>query len=338
MEIEIEVIGKPNRWVVNQSPVRIGRGTSCEVALPSRQFPNVGVVHAELEMVNGALRLADADDSQGPVALNGQPVDAGAYILSGDVLQLGPQGPQLRVQYRETAPTRSGYEPTRVMQVNDLPGRETSRSVPAPETPGRMPTQVMNVPIPGTEPPRGAPPLSARSPQKGLFGDGHGQTPVKPVPNPVMRVPVVPAAAGQATAQMSRVERSLRTMQILQGASLLVIVILAGLVIRLQGQVSRNQNDLTALRAQNANAVSEFTPALDARLNALGQRVDSIDSTMRAGEARMEHGMDEKMKAAEDSLDARMKMTEDRMVNRMNTELPPLLDKYVTAKLGELKR
>jgi hypothetical protein len=63
---------------------------------------------------------------------------------------------------------------------------------------------------------------------------------------------------------------------------------------------------------------------------------------MREGEARMEHGMDVKMKAAQDqlfaSLDQRMKATEDHMVNRMNTELPPLLDKYMTAKMAELKR
>jgi len=342
MEIEIEVIGKPNRWLVNQSPVRIGRGASCEVTLPSRQFPHIAPVHAELEVVNGALRLAAADDSQGPVGLNGRPVDAGAYILSGDVLQLGPEGPQLRVQYREAAPQRSSYEPTRVMQAGEVPGREAARGMAAPENPGRLPTQVMSVPVSPVESPRTAPPLSARAPQKGLFGDGNPQTPPKSFPGPAVRVPGVSAAPAQATADLTPLQGSLRTLQIMQGASLLVIVILAILVIRLQSQVSHNHNELTALRAQNANAVSAFTPTLDARLNAFGQRVDSIDATMREGEARMEHGMDVKMKAAQDqlfaSLDQRMKATEDHMVNRMNTELPPLLDKYMTAKMAELKR
>lgn len=337
MEIEIEVIGKPNRWLVNQSPVRIGRGASCEVTLPSRQFPHIALVHAELEVVNGALRLAAADASQGPVGLNGQPVDAGAYVLSGDILQLGPEGPQLRVQYRESAPQRSSYEPTRVMQAGDVP----ARSMAAPETPGRLPTQVMSAPIPTPESPRTSPPLSARAPQKGLFGDGGPQTPPKSFPGPAVRVPAVSAAPAQAVADLVPLEKSLRTMQIMQGVSLLVIVILAVMVIRLQSQVSGNHNALTALRAQNANAVSAFTPTLDARLNAFGQRVDSIDATMREGEARMEHGMDVKMKAAQDqffaALDQRMKSAEDHMVNRMNTELPPLLDKYVTAKMGELK-
>jgi pSer/pThr/pTyr-binding forkhead associated (FHA) protein len=342
MEIEIEVIGRPNRWVVNQSPVRIGRGPSCEVALPSRQFPSVAPVHAELEMVNGALRLAAVDDSEGTVDLNGQPVDAGAFILSGDVLQLGPQGPQLRVQYRETAPTRGSYEPTRVMQTGEVASRDATRVMASPEPPGRMPTQVMNVPMQSPESSRSTPPLSGRPAQKGSFGDAHTPSPAKPVPNPVMRMPAASPAAAQATAHTIKVEKSLRTMQILQVASLLVIVVLGVMVFRLQSEVSSNQSELTALRAQNANAVSALTPALDARLNAFGQRMDSIDATMRDGEARMEHGLDVKMKAAQDqlfaNLDLRMKATEDHMVNRMNTDLPPLLDKYVTAKLTELKR
>jgi len=360
MEIEIEVIGKTNRWLVNQSPIRIGRGTSCEVTLPARQFPHVALVHAELEMVNGALRLAAADSSEGPVSLNGQPVEAGAYILSGDILQLGPQGPQLGVQYREAAaPARTSYEPTRVMQVADVPGRDATRTMPAPNNSGRVPTQVMSTPtqkpevsgrtptqvmsvaIPPESSRQAPPPLSPRAPQKGTFGDAPPQSPAKPVPNPLMRVPAAPPAQGQATMDMSPIVKSLRTMQILVVASLLVVVILAVLVIRLQSQVSSDHDELMALRSQNANAVSQLTPALDARLNVFSQRMDSIDATMQAGEARMEHGMEVKMKAAQDqlfaSLDTRMKSTEDHMVNRMNTELPPLLDKYVSAKMAEMK-
>lgn len=130
-------------------------------------------------------------------------------------------------------------------------------------------------------------------------------------------------------------------MQILQGVSLLIIVVLGVMVFQLRSQISSNHDALQAMQAQNANAVSQFTPALDARLNLFGQRMDSLDSTLKADEDRMERGMDAKMKTAQEelfaNLDTRMKSTEDRMVNRMNTELPPLLDKYVAAKLAEIK-
>jgi hypothetical protein len=47
------------------------------------------------------------------------------------------------------------------------------------------------------------------------------------------------------------------------------------------------------------------------------------------------------MKSAQEqlfvSLDAKMKSTEDHMVNRMNTELPPILDKYINSKMLEMK-
>jgi pSer/pThr/pTyr-binding forkhead associated (FHA) protein len=356
MEIEIEVIGKPNRWVVSQSPIRIGRGPSCEVTLPARQFPNVGTVHAELEVFNGALRLGARDASRGDLYLNDQPVEAGAFILSGDVLRLGPQGPELRVLYTEQAPPRSTHEPTRVMQVGDLPGREPTRAMqvgdvpprepsrtPQPtEVPGRLPTQVMSSPVQQSDPSlRGTQtPVSARAPQQGYFGDGRGSTPAKPVATPAVRVPS-PSVPALAPAPSGALEKSLHTMQILQGASLLVIVILAVMVVRLESQVSSNHDALQALQSQNANAVSQFTPTLDTRLNAFSQRMDSLDGTLRAGEERMERGMDAKMRAAEDqlfaSLDVRMKATEDRMVNRMNTDLPPLLDKYINQKLAEIK-
>jgi pSer/pThr/pTyr-binding forkhead associated (FHA) protein len=346
MEIEIEVIGKPNRWVVNQSPIRIGRGTSCEVALPPRQYPHVGNVHAELEVVNGALRLGSRDTSRGDLYLNDQPVEPGAFILSGDILRLGPQGPELSVQFDELAPPRSSHEPTRVMQVGDVPGREPTRTMQAADVPGRLPTQVMSSPVQPAEPPvRGTqPPISARAPQPGNFGGPGAPTPARPVTTPPVRVPAPPpppVAATQAAPQTGELEKSLRTMQILQGVSLLVIVILAVMVMRLQSRASSDHDLLQTLQSQNANAVSQFTPALDSRLSAFSQRMDSLDGTLRAGEERMERGMDTRMKAAEDqlfaSLDVRMKATEDRMVNRMNTDLPPLLDKYLNQKLQEIK-
>jgi hypothetical protein len=351
MEIEIEVIGKPNRWVVNQSPVRIGRGPSCEIALPARQFPTVGLVHAQLEVVNGALRVGAQDPGQGELYLNDQPVDSGAYILSGDVLRLGPQGPLLRVSFAEVAVPRVSHDPTRVLQAGEVSareiGREATRVMQSGDVSGRQPTQVVSIPTPAADPvQRQSTPLSSRAPQSGAFADGRGQAPARPVTTPVPSPVITPAAraasSAPATVDTRALEKSLRMMQILQGVSLVVIVILAILVNRLESQVSGNEDALHALQVQNANAVSQFTPALDARLTLMGQRMDALDGTLKADEERMERGMDAKMKAAQDelfaNLDSRMRSTEDHMVNRMNTELPPLLDKYVNAKMAQFKQ
>jgi hypothetical protein len=51
----------------------------------------------------------------------------------------------------------------------------------------------------------------------------------------------------------------------------------------------------------------------------------------------MEIDMASRMKLAQDEMDAKMKGTEDRMVNRMNTEIPSMLDKYINQKISGLK-
>jgi hypothetical protein len=129
----------------------------------------------------------------------------------------------------------------------------------------------------------------------------------------------------------------LRNLQIMQAASLAIIVLLGVWVFQLRQDVSTNHDELRALRAQDQNAVGQLTPSLDARLNVFGQRMDAMDAMLKGTEERMEKGMDAKVKEAEDQLDARMKTTEDRMLNRMNTELPPMLDKYISGKMAEVK-
>src|SRR5215472_13988748 len=99
MQVEIEVVGKPNRWSVNQSTIRIGRGPKCDISLPLKQFPNVNPVHAELEIVNGTVRVAPRDGSQGELFLNDAQAPTGDVILSGDLLRLGDGGPVLKISY-----------------------------------------------------------------------------------------------------------------------------------------------------------------------------------------------------------------------------------------------
>jgi len=90
----------------------------------------------------------------------------------------------------------------------------------------------------------------------------------------------------------------------------MVILLLAVLY---QGQqINRNREVLTGMHQEAQNAVKTFTPALDQRLKVMEQRMDGFDG--------------------------KMKQAEDRFVERMNKELPSVMDKYINRKFEELRR
>ena len=352
MQVEVEVVGKPaNRWTVNQPIIRIGRGARCDVSLPARQFPSVNILHAELEEIDGALRLTTRDSSPSQLLLNGELAQTGDVVLSGDILGLGPDGPELKIVYVAQASPDAGYVPTRVISVSEVPGREATRLM---DVPGQTvvearshaaapPPRPLRPPVP--EAPRPiAQPVAPIGGSLGRFADKGDSwpaaskpavtnTPVKP---PVM-APPPPAPAMSAAFADPALLSKLRNLQIMQGVALAIIVLLGVWVFQLRGEVATNHDQLRALSAQDQNALGQLTPSLDARLNAFGQRMDGMDAMFKTSQERMEKGMDLKMKEAEDQLDVRMKATEDRMIGRMNTELPPMLDKYINAKMAEVK-
>lgn len=334
MDIEIEVLGKSNKWVVNQSRIRIGRGPNCEVSLPSWQFPTVEAEHVELDVLNGTVKIAVGATAHGEVYLNDHPAGPGSVLLSGDVLRLGADGPDLRLRFSERAASLApgGYEPTRVMDGSTPPGRE--------------PTQVMAGPSIGAPPPR-AP--QAAAPSRPPTQQSPAPPPAaRPVMQPAAPLPPPPAIRQRRTVDAEEVDDAIRRlqgkltlMQIAQVANLAIVVALLVWVFQLKGQLAENSDTVRALQAQAQGAIGQFTPALDARLGVFEKRMDGLDGKLRAAEDHMEAGLDTKMKAAQDqlftSLDAKMKSTEDRLVTRMNSELPAMLDKYLNAKLAEVK-
>jgi type II secretory pathway component PulL len=126
---------------------------------------------------------------------------------------------------------------------------------------------------------------------------------------------------------LQSMESMMKGMRALLVVNLLTIAALLGWIFLLNQQLSKNSEEVRALRGQAQGAVSQFMPSLDSRLNIFEQRMD---------------GLDQKLKNAQDqmvsSLDAKMKSGEDQMEERMNKEIPAMLDKYISRKLGELKR
>jgi hypothetical protein len=354
MEIEIEVIGKDGKWVLNQPRIRIGRGARCDVNLPAREYPGASAAHAELEVSGGIVRLAAAAAGSEETFINDEPAGPGSVILSGDVLRLGAAGPELRIRYGEhepvhPAPSRESvwlppsvspreHEPTRLMSVQD-----STVVQPAPLAGTR-------VRVPPPLPPRPAPP-PAEPPVAPAFTQR--QTP-PPERLPVDRQPAAAdvarparpfarASARQIEEQDMRVvEDRLRTLQVLQAISLILVIVLLFWNIQLNRQLAETRDDVRMLRSQAQNAVSQFTPVLDQRLNAFDQRMAGMDDRMKAAQDRLALSLDGHIKAAEDqmyaNIDARMKDAEEHMVDRLNSDLPNLLDKYIAQKMAEIKK
>jgi hypothetical protein len=355
MDIQIEVVGKQNKWVVNQSPIRIGSSPKCEVSLPRKQFPAVSSSHGELEIVNGTLRVGPRDPGAGDLFLNEDAAEDGMVILSGDVLRVGANGPELLVVFEEQAATRATYEPTKVIQAADVltyqPTKVIGAPVPVAGAQARNvpaePRPVRN-PLPAPSPTRvEIPPVAVQHlrPLEDSIGTSDArdrwQEPRKASPGIPPKASPVSNVAAVAMPSDSGLDAKLRIMMGLQGASFGIILVLVILIFQLRSDLIKNREEIRAMRAQEQGVMGQLTPALDSRLTAFGQRMDMLDGKMKAGEEQMERGLDEKMKSAQDqlfvNLDAKMKSTEDHMVNRMNTELPPLLDKYINTKLLEMK-
>lgn len=107
-------------------------------------------------------------------------------------------------------------------------------------------------------------------------------------------------------------DKRLDSIRNLLAANLAVIVILLLAVLYQGQQINRNREALTGMHQEAQNAVKTFTPALDLRLKVMEQRMDGFDG--------------------------KMKQAEDRFVERMNKELPSVMDKYINRKFEELRR
>ena len=134
MDIEIDVVGKSNKWILNQPLIRIGRGAKCDVGLPAKQYPSVAIEHVALEVQQNSVRLAGGSGAHGDTYLNGHLAAEGAVVQPGDILRLGAGGPELRISYTERSPRTParGYDPTRLMRLGESQPYEPTRIVSAP--------------------------------------------------------------------------------------------------------------------------------------------------------------------------------------------------------------
>jgi hypothetical protein len=136
-----------------------------------------------------------------------------------------------------------------------------------------------------------------------------------------------PAATRAAEGEnMQTLEGKLNTLRIILAANLVVLLALFTYAYLQAQELSQTHKDLQALRVQAQSAVGTLTPSLDARLNVFEKRMDLMDEKVATAQDHLVKGMD-----------AQAKIAEDRMAQRMNAEIPAMLDKYVNQKMVELK-
>jgi predicted component of type VI protein secretion system len=311
MDIEIVVIGESGKRVLSDSRIRIGQDPNCEVSLQPGRYPAVAGVHLTLEVVNGAVSLARGAPLGGETFVNGHPAAAGAAIRSGDILRLGAGGPELRIRLLEQeayAPPPVAHEPTRVLN-------EPTRVL------NHEPTRIISGTTPMTY--SSAPPVApAAAGRQGYTTEvARG---VSAVPRPTVQQPAASAAEGE---DMSIVEGKVKSLQSILVVCLLILLVLLGCNIWQSWELYQTRDEVQQLRAQAANAVTQFTPALDQRLGVFEQRMDGMDAKVAEAQDRMVKTMD-----------AQTKREEDRMVERMNTAIPAMLDKYIAGKVAQARQ
>jgi hypothetical protein len=311
MDIEIVVIGESGKRVLSDSRIRIGQDPNCEVSLQPGRYPAVAGVHLTLEVVNGAVSLARGAPLGGETFVNGHPAAAGAAIRSGDILRLGAGGPELRIRLLEQeayAPPPVAHEPTRVLN-------EPTRVL------NHEPTRIISGTTPMTY--SSAPPVApAAAGRQGYTTEvARG---VSAAPRPAVQQPAASAAEGE---DMSIVEGKVKSLQSILVVCLLILLVLLGCNIWQSWELYQTRDEVQQLRAQAANAVTQFTPALDQRLGVFEQRMDGMDAKVAEAQDRMVKTMD-----------AQTKREEDRMVDRMNAAIPAMLDKYIAGKVAQARQ
>ncbi len=303
MEVEIEVIGTPIKRVFSQTRVSIGTDILCDIRLAAQQFPGVQPEHLVLEVVRGVVKVA-AGQLGSPVTLRGGvPLTSGTAIHSGDSLRLAPNGPELRIRLLdwETRVASSTYEPTRVLSAAEVASLDSNLDF---TTEAIQNQAVQDPPIRDlyqTAPLPSPKPADRRTATQ-VWSDE--PAPFKPAP---AAVPAVPAESDA----LRRLTGQLKGMQILLGANLLLLVVLVMWLFQLHGEVTESHREILALRSQAKDAVQQFTPALDARLATLQTRMDGMDASLKAAE--------------------------DRMVQRLDREVPVILDRYLHGKMATAK-
>ena len=84
------------------APVWLGRAEKCQVRFDPTEDLKVSAVHAELREADGQVTIHDLDSRNG-VFVNGEEVETSADVPNRATIQLGKDGPRIRLSFEEAA-------------------------------------------------------------------------------------------------------------------------------------------------------------------------------------------------------------------------------------------
>ena len=289
MQVELHLPATSSRWRFTSGRISIGRDPACDVAVPADRYPMVSREHAVLIIKDGQWHLADSGSTNG-TWINGAKTSE-VTLKDRDRVRLGKDGPELEVRL-----------------VSDQPSAGQDITVVSPVEPV-SPTQMGGAAA-------GVPTRIANASQRQTAAEGPASQPTQgsqaraSVPRTSALVIEAGARSGISREEEQMIEQKLSSLKNLVYVLLALVAVLLGVIIYQGQQIDKNRAELGDLRKQAQNAVAQFTPALDQRLNALDRRLDQMDS--------------------------KMKESEDHFMTRLNNDLPRMLDKYVDDKVKQL--
>jgi hypothetical protein len=112
-------------------------------------------------------------------------------------------------------------------------------------------------------------------------------------------------------------QRKLDVLRNLVVVTLLLCVGLTVMVVLQQQEIRKNRESLGQMQAQAQNAVGQFMPQLDQRLNHFDGRLDTFNHRM-------------------DDMNLTMQQEQDLFVKRLNEEMPRIMDRYIASRASRM--
>jgi FHA domain-containing protein len=317
MTYEIELVGEGQHWSFSKREVALGRDAGCDVRLTADEYLMVSRRHAILRATSETELWLEDQSSFNGTLLNGRRITR-ELVTSGDVIRLGEDGPELRVTLagaRANALTASTSALGSITPTGASPAPPTQHGAPVRTPP---PTQY-SAPRPAT----GGFATTSRTPTPSVSTRVPGATGGMQAPlSPSVQLPQ-PEFEELTPGEEAMLERKLAMMRNLIVFVIVLCIALGGVVVYQGQEIKKTRDTLNAMQRQAENAVGQFMPQLNSRLNRFDVRLDEFQTKMDQMDAKM---------------DANMKRAEDRMVTRMDTEMPKIMDRYIQMKANELQR
>jgi hypothetical protein len=346
MSVDIEMLRGGMRWSFDKSEINFGREADSDVRLGADEYLMVSRRHALLRIVAEHEMWLEDQNSFNGTLINGSRIVGRERLSSGDVIRLGDDGPEFRVSVSTARPgTDPHVRATAGLATNTPPlgsySAPTSFSGGGSHTP--PPTQY-GVPKSAYGSDTAVPSAAAAKPAPTQYAAGArpagggfattSRTPAPEVPTHMpstsgggLQAPVLSASAQMrhpnfdefAPGEEAMLERKIAITRNLLFAVIILCLVLGGVVVYQGQEIRKTRETLNAMQRQAENAVGQFMPQLNGRLNRFDSRLDDFQGKM-------------------DQMDGNMKRAEDRFVTRMDTEMPKIMDRYIQMKANEIQR